>query len=61
MDKPIRIYPGDSEEEVKARHEKIVARLEELGPKQVEMLMNTGGLPPQWNPIITGWVSGKAK
>lgn len=58
MSDPIRIYHGDSADEAKARHETIVKRLVELGPEQVKLLLSSGGLPTQWNPIIYDWLKG---
>lgn len=59
MGDPIRIFHGDSDDEVKARHEQITKRLDELGANQVRTLATTGGFPTQWNPIILGWLKGK--
>jgi hypothetical protein len=55
----IRINPMDTDDRAKARHEDIVKRLDELGPAPVRDLLQTGGLPTNWNPIIFGWLKGK--
>jgi hypothetical protein len=37
----------------------IVARLEQLGPTQVRLIMSSGGLPPHWNVHIAEWLAIK--
>lgn len=56
---PIRIHHADSAAEVRARHERIETRLEELGADEVKSLVANGGLPTQWAPIIRAWSVGK--
>lgn len=55
----IRIHPLDTDEQARERHEQIVKRLDEIGAVQVRDLLATGGLPTQWNAIITDWLKGK--
>ena len=57
MTQPIRIHHADTDEEARARHERIQARLEELGSGTVERMQGRD-LPTQWNPIIRAWLKG---
>jgi hypothetical protein len=56
--KPIRIFHGDDEDGVRDRHDRIVKRLEEIGPDEVKRLAANGGFSPQWEPIIGAWLKG---
>lgn len=56
---PIKIHYADTEKESRARHEQIQARLNELGKDNVSLLVASGGLPTEWNPIIRSWMSGE--
>jgi hypothetical protein len=55
---PIRIHHADTADEIRDRHAQIEKRLDELGPDSVKTLVSVGGLPPQWQPIITTWLKG---
>jgi hypothetical protein len=58
MTDPIRISAIDkTDEEVRARHEDIEKRLSEMGLAKLRLLMENGGLPTEWNPIIFAWLS----
>ena len=57
MTEPIRIWAGDTEEQVRSRHEEIEQRLENIGLARVRILMEHGGFPTHWLPIITAWAS----
>ena len=59
MTKPIQIFHGDDEKQVRERHEQIIKRLVELGPEQVRGMAGNG-LPSQWDPIIRAWLKGDA-
>lgn len=54
----INIHPGDSPTARRARHMDIEKRLEATGEETVRSLLNTGGLPTVWNPIILSWLAG---
>jgi hypothetical protein len=56
--KPIRIFHGDTEDGVRDRHERVVMRLDLIGPDEVKRLAANGGFPPQWDPIIGAWLRG---
>ncbi len=58
MKDPIKIHPQDNEEAARARHGKIESRLNDLGEAEVRRLSTTGGLPPQWDPLIGAWLKG---
>ena len=58
MKTPIRIHPNDTDEAAKDRHRRIEKRLEELGHDQVQAMLNRGGLPTNWDPIIVAWLKG---
>jgi hypothetical protein len=59
MTDAIRVHAGDkTDAEVRARHEEIEKRLEELGPDRVRMMMFHGGFPPQWDTIVHSWLTG---
>ena len=58
MKTPIRIHPSDTDEAAKDRHRRIEKRLEELGHDQVQAMLNRGGLPTNWDPIIVAWLKG---
>ena len=58
MKTPIRIHPNDTDEAAKYRHRRIEKRLEELGHDQVQAMLNRGGLPTNWDPIIVAWLKG---
>jgi hypothetical protein len=59
MTKPIRVHGTDrTDEEVRARHADIEARLEAMGREQVQIKLFTGGLPTEWNPIAHAWLAG---
>jgi hypothetical protein len=57
--KPIQIHFADTDDEVRARHERIEKRLEELGKEEVNRLSAVSGLPTQWDPIIRSWLKGE--
>ena len=59
MTKPIQIFHADTPAEARARHERIVKRLEELGKESVRTRLATGGFPTQWNPIVHSWLKGE--
>jgi hypothetical protein len=44
---------------VSTENEQIIARLEQLGEKQVRLLVSTGGLPTGWNTRIVEWLAHK--
>jgi hypothetical protein len=56
MADPIRIHHSDSEDEVRARHERVVARLVELGPDEVQRMRDRDELPAAWAPIVRMWL-----
>lgn len=57
--KPIRVHPTDqTDADVRARHEMIEKRLEELGENRVAMMLQSGGLPTEWNTIAHAWLAG---
>jgi hypothetical protein len=59
MTQPIRIHSVDkTDAEVRARHEAVEKRLDELGVEGVKILMRQGGLPNEWNCIIMAWMAG---
>lgn len=59
MTKPVKIHAGDAlDDDVRKRHADIEKRLEELGVDRVKMLLLSGGLPTNWNPIIHAWLAG---
>ena len=57
--KHIVIHPLDTDDEARARHKRIEARLNELGETNVRMLAGTAGVPTQWDPIIAAWLKGE--
>lgn len=59
MSDHIQIHHLDTEEEAKARHAKIEARLDELGADEVRFLQSNGKLPTNWDPIIAAWMRGE--
>lgn len=59
MVQPLRVHAVDkTEAEVRARHAEIEATLAQMGPQQVQMLLLTGGIPTEWNPIVHAWLKG---
>jgi hypothetical protein len=42
-----------------SENEQIIARLEQLGPQQVRLLVSSGGLPTGWNVRIAEWLAIK--
>jgi len=59
MTQPIRIHSVDkTDAEVRARHEAVEKRLDELGVERVKIMMLNGGLPNEWNGIIMAWIAG---
>jgi len=59
MKQPIRIHPVDkTDEDVRTRHQEIENRLDALGLEAVKIKMLHGGLPTEWHPIVTAWMSG---
>lgn len=59
MTKHITIHAPDTDAEARARHARIEARLNELGEPEVRRLSATGGLAPQWEPIVRAWLNGE--
>lgn len=59
MREPIRIHHADTADQVRERHERIVARLDELGPEQVRFLQGNGKLTTEWDPIISAWFADR--
>ena len=60
MKDPIRVHAGDSsEDDIRSRHIEIEDCLEKHGPDQVRIMLFSGGLPTNWNPIINAWLAGK--
>lgn len=59
MTGPIRICGTDSEEEVKRRHERVVARLDELGMPEVRAMFARDDFPHPWHPIIHEWLRSR--
>jgi hypothetical protein len=55
----ININPADTPDEAKARHERILSRLDDLGAAAVKQMHASGGLPTHWNPIIHRWLKDK--
>ena len=55
---PIRIYYADDEDEVRARHERLESRFEELGVEEIRFLQANGKVPTEWDPIIRAWLAG---
>lgn len=45
-------------DQVRKHHADIEQRLEELGRERVGIMMVTGGLPTEWNPIVHAWLAG---
>jgi hypothetical protein len=59
MTQPIRIHSVDkTDAEVRARHEAVEKRLDELGVERVKIMMLHGGLPNEWNGIVMAWMAG---
>ena len=59
MTQPILIHSVDkTDAEVRARHEAVEKRLDELGVERVKIMMLNGGLPNEWNGIIMAWIAG---
>ena len=52
----VRIHAPDDDWRASVRQSEIVARLDELGADQVELLFGAGGFPTQWNPIVVDWL-----
>ena len=42
-----------------AEKQKIITRLEELGPTQVRLMLSRDGLPPAWNLTTIEWLGQK--
>ena len=57
--KHIVIHPHDTDDEARARHKRIEARLNEFGETNVRMLAGIAGFPTQWDPIIAAWLKGE--
>jgi hypothetical protein len=55
----VQIWHLDNDDEARSRHERIEARLDELGPEEVRSLQSNGKLPTHWDPIIRVWMKGK--
>lgn len=59
MTQPIRIHSVDkTDAEVRARHEAVEKRLDELGVEGVKIMVRSGGLPNEWNGIVMAWMAG---
>jgi hypothetical protein len=55
----IVIHPMDDDAAAQRRQAQVIARLEYYGVDQVDLLMRTGGLPTNWDPIIHAWLKAK--
>lgn len=59
MTKPIRVHATDrTDAEVRARHEMIEKRLEEVGVERVKIALLHAGFPTEWNAIAHAWLAG---